>query len=159
MKEVIIIICAVSLLCGAVQIISPEGDVRKYIRLVGSLCIICAIAAPVLGAVGSGEIDLGGLIEGSDDEGHYEEIFGNSLLQGSKKQAQESLKSEIIKKYDLPEDSIEVRLEVSEDNGKLSIRRAAVILYGSAVFADPEEICDLINERVGCECDIVYEQR
>ena len=44
MKGFVITLISVAFLNGAVGMVSPEGDIKKYVRLAGALCILAANA-------------------------------------------------------------------------------------------------------------------
>ena len=148
---------SVALLNGIMSMLSPEGDTKKYVRFVGSLCLLCALASPIYGLLSDGKIDTDGLLSYPDEaESGYEEIYMNALANGAKENAETAIRSRICETFSLSEDSLDVTLELLCDGGKYSVQGVLVTLNNSAVFADPRDISALVNEICGCGCTVVY---
>ena len=83
MKEFVIALISVALLNGAFGMLAPEGDLRKYVKLLGSLCLVCAVASPIFTAIKA----EGGGFEGlfpdiPENESRYEDVYGEALAKG-----------------------------------------------------------------------------
>ncbi len=158
MEKYIITLISVALLSGIVGMLSPEGDVKKYVRLAGSLCLLCALAMPVYSFVSEGGVDLEGLLSfsGEVDTG-YEDIYKEALADGAEENAEAALKAGLREKFKLSDDSLDVELTVEYDGEKYCISAARVLLHNSAVFADPREISAYVNENCGCACAVEYD--
>ncbi len=157
MGSFILTLCAVALINGAVSMISPEGDMKKYVRLVGALCMLLAIISPVYTAAVDGEIDLSVLFSGIESEENYEEMYGNSLTEGSLSMAEDALKSEISDNFGISSELFDVSVAFSETNEKKEISEVTVFLHSSAVLTDPRDICAYVNDRAGCNCTVIYD--
>ncbi len=158
MKEYIITLVGVAILNGVVGMISPEGNIKKYIHLLGALCILCALVFPFASVLSKNEISFDGLLEYEGvDRSEYDEIYNNSLISGGEKNAEYLVKNSIIKEFDLSEDAIEVRIESELKNSTMEIRSLAVIIKEKSFPRDPREIVAYANEKYQCSCTIIYQ--
>ena len=157
MSSFIITLMAVSLFNAVVGMISPEGDIKKYVRYLGALCLLCVMIVPVYSALVEDKGDIGGLIFGHDgmEEIDYGKIYEENLASGSIGIAEDALKAQIVKKFDIPSDSFEVKISVSQGGGDIS--GVEVFLHTSAIFADPRDIAAFVNEVLGCTCTVIYD--
>ncbi|MBR2293193.1 MAG: stage III sporulation protein AF [Clostridia bacterium] len=154
MKEYLLTLMGVALLNGIVGMLSPEGGLKKYVRLVGALCLICAIAQPIFSFLSETDWRLDGLWQGEDTDTSesYEALYEDMLLSGSERYAAERLKGEIARKFNLGEDSFEVTVRGGEEKASVT-----VTLRDAAIFADPKEIISYIQESYGCDCTVIYD--
>ena len=148
----------VAVVVGVCGMLTPDGDTKKYVRLAGALCLICALVAPMVGAISQGNTELDGIFKPLESEdGKYEEIYKNELKKGAKENAEALICESLLRQFKLPADSLEVSLSLTYDGTAYSVGSAQVILKHSAVFADPREISEYINSEFGCPCFVVYE--
>ncbi len=158
MGKFIITLMSVALLGGIMGMLSPEGDTKKYVRLVGSLCLLCTMASPLYGLLSEGEIDLENLFSFSAETGGgYEDIYRDAIAEGAKENAEAALKAGLIEKFGLSEESFDVSLSLGYENEEYFIESARVFLHNSAVFADPRDISAYINSECGCACTVEYD--
>ena len=157
MKGFIITVIAVAVLGGIMGMLSPEGDTKKYVRFVGSLCLLCALVTPVYGILSEGQVGLDDLFPFSEEtDSGYEEIYMNALLEGARENAEAEVKRQLCEEMELSDGSLDVSLDIRNDGGKYSVVSATVSLHSSAVFADPREISAFVNELCGCPCSVIY---
>ena len=159
MRSYLMSLISVALLGGVVGMISPEGDLKKYVRLLGTLCLLCAMVGPVFSLLQDDGLRLDGWLENlaPDDEINYEEIYNNALVEGGEKQAAEAIRTSILNSFALPEDSIEVDVEFILENDEEKRSRVQILLRDKAIFADPREIISHVESMGSCQCVIVYE--
>ena len=159
MKEYLMTLTAVALLGGILGMLSPEGDIKKYVRLAVSLCLVCAMIQPVLSVL-SGEMpaldELLGIGE-QEETMNYDEIYYQSLLSGGREQAEEAMKQELLKEFSLPYESLEVEAILERKNDGVEVKEIRVTLRDSAIFADPKEVIAPVNERLSCPCTVIYD--
>lgn len=147
----------VAVIVGVCGMLTPDGDTKKYVRFAGALCLICAIAAPLASGISEWEPQLEELISSEEIKEKYDEIYKNEIKEGAKSNAETLIRNSVLKQFDLPDGSLEVILELSDDGSSYSIKSAHVILKHSAVFADPRKISEYVNSELGCPCLVVYE--
>ena len=155
MREYLLTLMSVALLGGIVGMISPEGDIKKYVRLIGALCLLCAISRPIATSIYDGSLDMDGLLEnGAEHESvNYEQIYENMLSEGGKSYAKEVIKGYIAKDLELEESTFDIEI-TSDSEGVESV---TVYLRDEAIFADPKKIAEYVNDKFGCACVVVYD--
>ena len=159
MKEYLMTLTAVSLLGGILGMLSPEGNIKKYVRLAVSLCLVCAMLQPMLQLLSGEAPSLDELlgISGEEETVDYDEIYHQALLNGSKEQIQQSLKQQLLKAFSLPYESLDVEAVLEMKNDVSQVKEIQVLLRDSAVFVDPREVIALVNESIGCPCTVIYD--
>ena len=161
MKEFLITLMAVAILNGVVGMLTPDGNLGKYVRFAGMLCLLCALASPVvtvIGAFGDGGEFLDGILgdKAEREEENYDEIYNNTLMNGSASYAQEIMENALLQHFNLPQDSLSVSVELVMENEAYQIERVVVSLGEQAIFADPRDIISFVNDRWNCTCTVVY---
>ena len=159
MKEYLGALMATALLGGVIKMLSPEGDLQKYLRWSVALCLVAAMV----------QIPIGWLSEGgefsfedffSEDlptTQDYDEIYNQSLQSGAKDQAKEIIISKIYQAFSLSEESASVEVLFLSENEILSLQEIRVSLHGKGVLTDPREIVSFVEETFGCPCTVLYE--
>ena len=138
--------------------LSPEGDIRKYVRLIGSLCLVCAVASPVFGAIQNGGEGLEGLFPTvTDEESGYEEIYGEALAKGAEETIERVLKERVISELGLKEGEIDFDVALEKSEGEYSVSAVSGYIHGGGIFADPRKVNTLVNEVCGCACTLIYD--
>ena len=149
-------VLSVALLSGVVGMLSPEGNTKKYVRLVGSLCILCALASPLVGLVVEGEDGLELLFPTVDGAEAYEDIYREAIAEGVRENAELAVKNMLISRFDIAQEELEIILSVVWQGEKYEVDGATVILKSSLVAIDPREITEYIKGELGCSCTVVY---
>ena len=159
MKEYLMTLMSVSLLNGIIHMISPEGDIKKYVRLLGALCLLCAIAVPIFAALSEGGPDLSFLSEiGQEaEQQNYDEIYQNTLIQSGEAEAAKVMKNRMIQELSMKNETFDVSVEFVSKNDDIVLGNVTVLLRDSAIFTDPRQVIDWVNEVYQCPCIIVYE--
>lgn len=159
MKEYGMTLTAVALLGGVLGMLSPEGDLKKYIRLVVALCLLCAMVQPLIAAWSEG-----GWLSGEtwqlwkwEETEDYDDIYKQSLLSGSEKQVSSLLKQQILSEFQVSEASVDVVVKIEMENDRSEVREIWITLREEAVFIDPKRITALIEEQWECPCTILYD--
>lgn len=159
MRAYVMTLSAVALLGAVIGMLSPEGDIKKYVRLVSALCLLSALASPVRSLVSTlaeGDWFDGEELGFSEQSEAYEEIFKGALQNGSASVASEALTAELIKQFELPDGSLTATV-ILADGDACELALVRVTLGAEAIFADPTAIIEYVNEAIGCPCEIVYE--
>lgn len=93
MKEYITTLCAAALMVSLCTIILPEGSIKKYATLAGSVIISLAIVLPLGNLSRYGEVDyFMSFTEGEMTEIDAREQYGRILMTEYTKSIEESLK-------------------------------------------------------------------
>ena len=156
MSGFILTALSVALLSGVIGMLSPEGSSKKYVRLVGTLCILCALSSPLVGLVTDGETGIELLLPEGDGGEEYEEIYKEAIAEGVRKNAEAAVKDMLTSHFDLAEEDLDISLSVERRETKYVVGSATVILKSSLVSTDPREISEYIKCELGCPCSVVY---
>lgn len=156
MGEFIFTLVTVSVLNGAVGMLAPEGDIKKYVRMVGALCILLAIVSPLYGLFADVGFDFEAMIpDGEYTEEDYEKTFEEYLSKGFIGSAEMSLKRALSSNFDLDEEKFDLTVNASEDGGGAEC--VTVYLHTTAINTDPRKIKAYVRELSGAECDVIYD--
>ncbi len=152
-------LCGVMLLSGIVSMISMEGDLKKYVRLLCGLCLLCALITPLFEWSTRGDFQPEELwheaVEGETED--YEKIWQEALLRGSEQEVQRELQGRLSAAMDLEEDSFSVSAQIVSKNNIFVLESVTVTLGHEAIFADPKRIISYVEELGDCRCIVVYE--
>lgn len=159
LREYFSTLMAVALLTTVLGMLSPSGNIKKYVRLAGAFCLLCALVAPwgelILKNDGISEELLVG--EWQSETVDYEEIYRASLLNGEVKNAQAIVKNRILNRFSLSEDTIDVQLAVESREDTVTLSEVTLLIRSSAVLLDPRELTSYVNEEWGCPCVVIYD--
>ncbi len=122
-------------------------------RLVFGLCVVIVCISPIKDIInGIGELDLGALTVPEQDRGKYEEIFDSSYTHAEAEELKRGIKRLLFDRFGVEthECSVSVKLR-SSDREKNELLRISVILSGSAIFKNTDEIEEYLERIFGCE--------
>lgn len=163
MKDYIITLISVSIVCGIVHILTPAGvgdGIRKHVKLISSLCVLCIMIAPIGGFIQSLENSefniLGEYGESNTLEDRYDKIYNDMISVYSAEQISKKCEEILRERFSLKEDDVKVMIYFSEEENEPVISKSAVILYTGAIGKDPREISECVSELIKCECEIIY---
>jgi hypothetical protein len=91
------------------------------------------------------------------DESEYAEIYNKTLCYADEKNAEEILKSEIIKEVGAKNEDVDVDIITGDKSGEFYIFKAVLKIRPSGLALDPHRMKKYVENRLGCECSIVYE--
>ena len=138
----------------------PSGIGKRYVRLLCGLCSVGCIAFPIFDLISGGSNDfsrISALFEPYNEiDSGIVEIYNYSLNEVTLKNAEESLKNDIIEEVSAKYDDIDVKIELCENGDDFYINKIFVYLYPSAYGLDPKKIENLCVSRFEAECVIVY---
>lgn len=158
MKTYLSTLLGVCIISAAVRVIAPDGAMKKYIDVLCSLCVIAVVISPISSLIA----DVGGIygmldIDDVYEDADYEEIYKGYILEMNTENASAVLGEELCRHLGVKEGSLTVALSVTKTEDTVSVNGATVTVGAGAVTADPDEIKAYVAERVGCECQIIYE--
>lgn len=159
MREYLTSLLSVSLLGGLLTMLSPEGDLKKYVRLLCSLCLLCAMVSPLFSAFAEGELSLDHLWEQMEpsESLDYDEIYHQSLQSGNRENAKNIVKRRVLSEFELSDDALDVEVFFDIKNEQYSLEEIRVILHPKAIFVDPQTLSEWINETYSCPCVVIYD--
>ena len=160
MKEYFISVIAVSLVGSVLVSLAPGGGVAKNMKLLCALCTAACIIFP-LGTLFWGSIsneDIESLFATEmNEEYNYDEIYNDSLNKYNVINSEIILKSEIIQALKLKNDAFDLKIIQDEESDVFCISYVRVYIYPDGVSVDPRMVEKYIYERLGCECEFVYD--
>ena len=148
---------------GIVCVVSPDSGIKKHLKLVCALCLLCVMIAPTSNFINSlrdvFDIDGTGLLGESDGEVRdaYESIYNRYLEGGYSDNIGEAVKDVLYEKMGVSKENCRMLVQLSEKDGVREIRKITVILSGANVFKDPDQIKNTVFETFGCECECAIE--
>ena len=166
MKEYIITLVGAALFCGFVEMLSPDGEgggIKKHIKLLSSLCILCILIAPLVSfAQEVKAYDLGAALSEIGDETYdekYDEICNKSIASYSESELGRICEERLMRELDVEQGGVRVDVRTEYQNDILSVTLATVRIYPEALAKDPRDMERIVSEMLGCECEIIYEKR
>lgn len=159
MREYIITLMMVSVVCGVISVLSPKEDMGKYVSFVCGICALGIIVTPITELIKRAEEFpdiLGDRLENYDEE-FYENTFEESIVAGSVKQAESILKNDLSQELNLDQDSFDIALSVERSENSISVKRATVTIYPKGLTIDARSVIEYIEKNLGCSCMIIYE--
>ncbi|MBE6596125.1 MAG: hypothetical protein E7641_00500 [Ruminococcaceae bacterium] len=157
MKEYILGVILLSLVCSLFELVAPEGTgggIKKHIRLVASLCVFCFSIAPLYGFICElGESEMFEYSGDDEAENVYEEIYNKNLSLETEESVEDGCLDILTSEFDLGEEDIDVEIVLSKE---LLVEYAALVIHPSAISRDPHPIADRLSELLEIECRIIY---
>ena len=157
---------SLTLVCAAaavVKVAAGDGPMKKYIDMICSICVVCALILPVLrdfspyNAEDIGEMfEYSGQSEGRE---YYEEIYNSYLLSGNVEIAESDICGGLANTLGVAQTNVSVSLVTECADEEITVSEAVVELSGEACFADPEIIKEYIMSRLEVECRIIYKNK
>ncbi len=130
----------------------------KGVNIACSLFMLCVIVAPISSFVSRaksdfsfGDVDLGGIA----DVKQTENALYASLGEISGDQIEKALRDHIVHRSGIKTEDIDVRAEVSVEEGDVILKRVILSLYAGARWCDPRVLTDAVGELTDAECLIV----
>ena len=158
MKEYFMTLISVVIFSSVIGMIGGESGAKKYIRLISSLCVLCAILSPMASLLLKGEPILDGILADREEMGeNYVEIYHNAVALYEIEYAENVVKESIAAEFSLPSSGLEVDIKVVLKNGILTAEEIWVTLRDSAVLADPKRISEWVRDATDSPCVIVYD--
>ena len=158
MGEYIYSVVCVSAAIGIASAVAPEGirgGLKKHMKLIAGLCLLCVMIGPIVGAIDTIRDTFDAATEGINGEGEdlrggYENIYKSYLEGEYGDNVALAVKDCLLERFSIPGD--ECRVRVDFDNELIEPEKITVILSGRSVLRDPKEIKSFVRETFGCEC-------
>ena len=135
-------IVTVCIAAGLVVRLSPEGNLKKYLKYIVSLCVLAAILSPI--AKLPDVIDLGdGFSFDYSEEELSEEERREMILNAEKEKISDAMRDLISEKWKLEKEAVDVTLTLDSDNiSAVEIRRIDIKIKGEAKRDEIEKYID-----------------
>ena len=163
MKQELIRVLTVSLLCGLIDLLTPAGEregLRRAVRLLTGLFLLSVMLTPFL-RLGGG-VDLSDLIASvrqmeREAQEEYERMMEEKLTVSTAAQLEEDLYELLTRRLGLGRENVTVRIETAGEGAEWRVDHIRVLLRGEAILRDPRRVEALIEEAVGCPCTAAWE--
>lgn len=160
MQGYLIQILTVSLLCGLIETLAPAGEregLRRAVRLVTALCLLCLMVAPLREARERlRSFDLGGwareMEEGGSEE--LERLMEEKLSAVTREQLESELYRLLDGQFGISRQDCSLTVGLEEEDGVLTVREVWIALRGRAVLRDPRAIEAAVEEAWQCGCTV-----
>ena len=160
MSEYFLGLIAFSFFGAVVFSLVPEGNSKRYVRLLCGLCSIGCIAFPIFNLFSDRDVELyeiSALFEASTKiEENVAEIYNSSLNEAAIENAEEILKNDIIQGTLAKYDDLDVKIFIEKNGDDFYIDRVSVFIYPSGYSIDPDKIINICKNSLGKECNIIY---
>ena len=153
------VLLGVCLFGSMIRMLSPEGDMKRYLGLVVAFCVILSLASPLVSLWEEGGLSFleapWNMEEGESE--NYAEIFDQSLLLSGEAYAEKQAEGLILQRFSLEEGDLSVEGEFELKNETYTLREMTLILHKSTLTVDPRELSEFVEERFLCPCEVVYQ--
>lgn len=153
MKEYLLSLLCTSVVIALVGILTPNATASQ-LKLIASLFFICVLAAPIprfLESIPDLMQELTGTTEKEDLEEDYREQTNAALENASKTYLAQTLTSLLEQRFAIPVGEVRCTI-LWDDADEVRPKKVTVILSGSAIWKNPNEIESAVRELLGCEC-------
>ena len=137
---------------------SDKSGVRHALDICFSLCLLCAVIAPIGGMVAQAKKDI------SLEDFELPEIdveagksFFDVLEKESEKEIEEKLFELLSAEFD--EEDMEIEVDVFAGEDGVVIECVRVYLYGDGLFIDPRDMSVAVARYTDAECSIIEGRR
>ena len=146
---------------GIVCILSPSSGIKKHLRLVCALCLLCVMISPVSNFLNSIRDFFDG--EGSelfetDENGElrdtYESIYNKYLEGGYSDNVGEAVKDILYENLGVSKENCRVSVQFADNDsdGMREPSKITVILSGKEALRDPSTVKELLSNVFECDC-------
>lgn len=160
MREFVLRVLTVALLCGLIEQLTPAGEregLRRAVRLLSGLFVLLLVLMPLSRVDGAGVFArLGAWAREMerDAQTEYEALMEEKLTLSSTVQLEEELYGLLERGLGLARSDCTVRVETARQGDVLVLSHVRISVRGKAVLTDPREIEMLIEERLECPCTV-----
>lgn len=149
MKNAIYIICAASLLCSLLGVLSPHGSMGKFVSFVISLVMLAVVFSAVSGI----DVRLFAELPEIEKNGFYSAEW---LVEQSAKEIGRSISEYLNSKYGMTEAKISVTVDDGDINA-IVLCRVTVDLRGTGTVKSVHEAEAEMESLLGCEVEVLVD--
>ncbi|MBQ8345403.1 MAG: hypothetical protein IJY42_03955 [Clostridia bacterium] len=158
MKEYCIGLLASCFFCGICGWMAPDGSLRRYLRLVGGICILCVMLSPVPTWIRSFQgVSWLDVIPPEEMSSNYDEIYKEALEALSASELEAYVEARLWEQFSLEEHELELQILWSEEPSSPYVEQGWIILRDSAVFCNPDEVLAAAISLLECDYEILYD--
>lgn len=149
MKAYLLTLFGASLAAALVDLLVPERG-RRSVRLISALFLVCVIAAPLPKAWRAVR-DYAGQIGADDAREDYTEQMKQAMESSSRAMFARTLTELIESQFSIPAGEVRCTVEWAEGDSAVP-KTVTVILSGSAIWKNPDQIEAFVAGLIGCAC-------
>lgn len=129
-KEYTYALICILAVCGIAINISPEGEMKKYIRYICLLCTAAAVCIPAIKAIGGISEDISDFPQFTTDENAAEsDKINDVFIASAKSNTEAALCAYICEKYGYESGSVTVKAILdTSDISKIEIKKLQIVL-------------------------------
>ncbi len=139
---------------------NDKSGVRRALDICLSLCVLCAVIAPIGGMMAEAKKDIlldDILFEIPDDNVASSDALMTALAKESESEIEEKLFRLLSAEFG--EENIEIDVSVIADESGVTIECVKVYLFGSGILIDPREMLSAVARYTDAECKIIEGRR
>lgn len=160
MREILIRILTVSLLCGLLELMTPAGEregLRRAVRLLSALFLLTVLSDPLI-ALGEAvqRFDPGGAARQLEEaaQAEYGDMMEEKLTAATVAQLEETLYEMLDTELGVARKDCHITVETARDGEAMRVGCVWIALWGEGILTDPRRIESRITETVGCPCSV-----
>ena len=162
MNNYLLTLIITSISISIANIIAPtNSEISKYIKLIGSLIILCVIinsfgdAIKISNGNFINEIKDSLIIDTDNEKEKYNQILHDYLNSYSKEGIENEMKEILEKEFQIPKNEASIELYTNFINDKLTLTEIKILLSGKSIFKNPYRIEERFKEIWQCECSVL----
>ncbi len=139
---------------------NDKSGVRRALDICLSLCLLCAVIAPIGGMMAEAKKDISlddMLLEIPEADIEAGSALMTALAKETEKEIEAKLLSILSAEFD--EESIEINVSVKVDETGVEIEYVRVYLYGTGLLINPRDIESAVARYTDAECLIIEGRR
>ena len=162
MRELLIKLMSVSLLCGMIEMLTPAGEregLRRGVRLLTGLFLLSVMLTPLARADPRAWLrEWGEWARAAEREAEQEleARMTEKLTAGTLAQLQEEIYDLLERRMAVAREDCTVMMETAQGAEGIELVHIRISLRSKAVMKDPRQIESLIEETVGCACTVSW---
>ena len=153
MKEYLLSVLSAALVISLVGMLAPN-HVQTSLKLISALFLLLAIAAPLPKLLSSIPNQIENLLQIDGVDGEKEALHQQTdlmLENASKTYLAQSLTQLLEQKFSIPTGEVRCTIRWAEGD-QAKPEKVTVILSGSAIWKNPNQIEATVTELLGCQC-------
>ena len=146
-----------ALLIGVLETLCPKKH-ERHLRLLSGLCLVAILIAPLPSYLAQAEAIFPNL-QGENEENAesvYDEIYHQTILNFNEQEIEKMTKEKILQAFSTSDDDISVSVSLAVEEDNVLLKKATVVVRGSAILIDPRELQACVEDFLGCPCEVVY---
>lgn len=158
MKEYLLSVLSAALIIALVGMLTPNGATNS-LKLISALFLLLSISAPLPKLLTSIPNQIENLFQANGADGEEEELRQQAdltLENASKTYLAQSLTNLLEQKFSIPTGEVRCTIRWAEGD-QAKPEKVTVILSGSAIWKNPDQIEATVTELLGCPCTTAIE--